>query len=144
MKQFFTNPLDREHNVFGRCWASLHIAFCCEPLDVEKMESLNYDEWGTIIENLNTARNIILRKDATLSIPPTIDDKEVSQTKVDEFEDEAEDIERSNHSLFNEDFTDVIKLCRLHQTLSFIRVPLAEAPNKGNLNLSKTDMAKMK
>lgn len=142
--EFFMKSLDNGRDVFGRCWATLLITCCCETLGVKKMEIFNYDEWETVVQNLNAAKNLILRNDATLLIPPRIDDKDVSQSKVEGLQDEAVNKSRSSLSIFNDEFADVVKLCRLHQALSFVRVPLVEDPTKVNLNVSKNDMVKMK
>lgn len=147
---FFTKSIDREHNVFGRCWCALLLTFCSESLDVETLESSDFDDWDTIAQNLNEAKESILRKDAIIPIPPTIADKDIEQDDFSNFEDESVDEERSKMSIFNEDLVEIIKLCRVHQALSFIRVLLSGTPvpvsgkNKNELAISKSDITTMK
>jgi predicted Zn-ribbon and HTH transcriptional regulator len=147
---FFTKRIDREHNVFGRCWCALLLTFCSESLDAEILESSDFEDWDTFVQNLNEAKESILRKDATVPIPPTIADKDIQQENFAKFEDESIDEERSNMPIFNQDLKEIIKLCRVHQSLSFIRVLLSGTPvpvsgkNKNELAISKNEMINMK
>ena len=136
--------------MFGRCWCALLLTFCSESLDSEILESSEFDDWDTIVQNLCEAKESILRKDAILPIPPTIADKGIQQDNFDNFEDESVDEERSKLTVFNEDLVAIIKLSRVHQALSFIRVPLSGTPvpvsgkNKNELAISKNDVTTMK
>lgn len=136
--------------MFGRCWCALLLTFCSESLDAEILESSDFEDWDTFVQNLNEAKESILRKDATVPIPPTIADKDIQQENFAKFEDESIDEERSNMPIFNQDLKEIIKLCRVHQSLSFIRVLLSGTPvpvsgkNKNELAISKNEMINMK
>lgn len=126
------------------------LTFCSEPLDTETLETSDFEDWDTIVQNLTEAKESILRKDAILPIPPTIADKDIQQENFANFEDESIDEERSNLPIFNRDLNEIIKLCRVHQSLSFIRVLLSGTPvhvtgkNKNELAISKNEIINMK